>query len=61
MNVAFNRTYEDEEDFMNSAIGHNGARQPDGSFAFAEQFSLQGTNTTKLTVMSRISMTVNSP
>lgn len=46
---------------MNSALFHNGDRQPDGSVVFGTDFSLQGTNRTKLTVMAHIGPTVHSP
>lgn len=51
-NVAFARTIDDDEDFLNSVIFHNGTKQPDGSYNFPEGLSLQGNNVTKLIVFN---------
>lgn len=47
-NVAYARTIDDEDDFLNSVIFRNGFKQPDETYVFSEDLSIQGTNVTKL-------------
>lgn len=51
-NVAIARTIDDDEDFLNSVIFHNGTKQPDNSYSFPGGLSLEGCNVTKLIVFN---------